>query len=111
MSKELRLGDRLPLEGTVEVYFPGENDVSWYVEGKDVSPTAIAIIVSVDNGLMDHLPRLFRPGKPVMVHHELFGTKKCVLHRVFSHRGENTKWVLSFLKSLNFRELEEPSGD
>jgi hypothetical protein len=102
MSKDMRVGERVALEEDVEVKDPDTED-SWTVEGYDLSPTAIALMVPTDHDLMEEVPDLFKPGNPVVLEHDRFDEKKAVLHRIFSHRGDYTKWVLSFLRSLNIR--------
>lgn len=99
MSKDLRIGERIPIDGVVETHLK-QDQPPWQLNGYDVSPTALALIVPVEHKAMKSLPELFKPGTQLTVKHEFFGTQKCVLHRVFSHRDKTTKWVLSFLRNI-----------
>lgn len=99
MVKELRIGERQEVPGSVEME-PPESEETWELNGYDVSPTALAVTVPTNHEAMEKLAELFRRGNAVEVEHDMFGSKRAVLHRVFSHRNDRTKWVLSFFQRV-----------
>jgi len=102
MSKEMRIGERRKLKGSVEMLLPDRpNPVT--VNGLDVSPSAVALLVPVEHKAMKSIPKLLKPGNPVTLTHDLFGDKEAVLHRIFRHRNGNSKWVFSFLQNIKYR--------
>jgi hypothetical protein len=99
----MRLGERIELEGNADVHLSNSPE-SWSIEAYDVSPTALALIIPVDHELMEAIPDLLQPGSFLMVNHDFFGEKKCIVHRIFRHKNETTKWVLSFVHKISTKQ-------
>ncbi|MFB6355047.1 MAG: hypothetical protein ABEJ65_00840 [bacterium] len=97
--EDLRIGERRKVPGTVALQMP-EGEKEWNITGHDVSPTALAIIVPTEHSIIKQIPTLLQTGQKIISDHDLFTNKPCVLHRIFRHRSNQLKWVLSFIRPL-----------
>lgn len=98
---ELRMNERIKLDGATRVTVEGQRK-EFPVEGYDLSPTAVALLVPNDHKLFDFVKRMFRDKKTVTLTHPMIDSKRAHLHRIIRYNSDKTRWVFSFTRRISY---------